>query len=178
MRIHEILSEAVSFKERPLQIVPKSISSGFSVPDIKLFVIQENEIFGRRKKAPKSIKSAKSVPIDTFVELTPGDAVVHVNYGIGLFKGIERVKGGGLERDYIKLEYADEDVVFVPIEQANLVQRYIGNEGERPKLDRIGSKAWENRKNRVKQAVEELAQKLIDLYFRTRRTNTSVLSAA
>ena len=166
LRIHEILSEAVSFKERPLQIVPKSISSGFSVPDIKLFVIQENEIFGRRKKAPKSIKSAKSVPIDTFVELTPGDAVVHVNYGIGLFKGIERVKGGGLERDYIKLEYADEDVVFVPIEQANLVQRYIGNEGERPKLDRIGSKAWENRKNRVKQAVEELAQKLIDFYSR------------
>lgn len=166
LRINEILSDAVNFKERPLAIVPKALSAGFSVPDIKLFVIQESEIFGRRKKAPKSIKSAKSVPIDTFVELTPGDVVVHVNYGIGLFKGIERVKSGGLERDYIKLEYADEDVAFVPIEQANLVQRYIGNEGERPKLDRIGSKAWENRKSRVKQAVEELAQKLIDLYSR------------
>ncbi|MBO7123529.1 MAG: transcription-repair coupling factor [Treponema sp.] len=166
LRIQEILSEAIGFKERPLVVLPKSISAGFSVPDIKLFVIQENEIFGRRKKAAKSIKSAKSVPIDTFVELTPGDAVVHVNYGIGLFKGIERVKSGGLERDYIKLEYADEDFAFVPIEQANLVQRYIGNEGERPKLDRIGSKAWENRKNRVKEAVEELAQKLIDLYSR------------
>ncbi|MBR5964911.1 MAG: transcription-repair coupling factor [Treponema sp.] len=166
LRIQQILLDAVNYKERPLAIVPKAISAGFSVPDIKLFVIQENEIFGRRKKAPKSIKSAKSVPIDTFVELTPGDAVVHVNYGIGLFKGIERVKSGGLERDYIKLEYADEDVAFVPIEQANLVQRYIGNEGEKPRLDRIGSKAWENRKSRVKQAVEELAQKLIDLYSR------------
>ena len=166
LRINEILSDAVNFKERPLAIVPKALSAGFSVPDIKLFVIQESEIFGHRKKAPKSIKSAKSVPIDTFVELTPGDVVVHVNYGIGLFKGIERVKSGGLERDYIKLEYADEDVAFVPIEQANLVQRYIGNEGERPKLDRIGSKAWENRKSRVKQAVEELAQKLSDLYSR------------
>lgn len=166
LRINEILSDAVNFDGRPLAVVPKALSAGFSVPDIKLFVIQENEIFGRRKKAPKSIKSAKSVPIDTFVELTPGDVVVHVNYGIGLFKGIERVKSGGLERDYIKLEYADEDVAFVPIEQANLVQRYIGNEGEAPKLDRIGSKAWENRKSRVKQAVEELAQKLIDLYSR------------
>ena len=166
LRIQEILSDAVNFDARPLAIVPKALSAGFSIPDIKLIVIQENEIFGRRKKAPKSIKSAKSVPIDTFVELTPGDVVVHVNYGIGLFKGIERVKSGGLERDYIKLEYADEDVAFVPIEQANLVQRYIGNEGERPKLDRIGSKAWENRKSRVKQAVEELAQKLIDLYSR------------
>ncbi len=166
LRINEILSEAANFDARPLVIVPKALSAGFSIPDIKLIVIQENEIFGRRKKAPKSIKSAKSVPIDTFVELTPGDVVVHVNYGIGLFKGIERVKSGGLERDYIKLEYADEDVAFVPIEQANLVQRYIGNEGDAPKLDRIGSKAWENRKSRVKQAVEELAQKLIDLYSR------------
>ncbi len=166
LRIQEILTEAVEFKERPLAVIPKALSSGFMVPDIKLLVIQESEIFGRRKKAPKSIKSAKSVPIDTFVELTPGDYVVHVNYGIGRFKGIERVKSAGQERDYIKLEYADEDVAFVPIEQANLVQRYIGNEGEAPRLDRIGSKAWENRKNKVKQAVEELAQKLIDLYSR------------
>ena len=166
LRVEEILSDAANFPERPAAIIPKAISSGFSIPDIKLFVIQENEIFGRRKKAPKSIKSAKSVPIDTFVELTPGDYVVHVNYGIGLFKGVERVKSAGRERDYIKLEYADEDVAFVPIEQANLVQRYIGSEGNSPRLDRIGSKAWENRKNKVKQAVEELAEKLIDLYSR------------
>ncbi len=166
LRLEQILSEAVNRDGHPLLVVPKAISQGFSIPDVKLLAIQENEIFGRRKKAPKSIRSAKSVPIDTFVELTPGDYVVHVNYGIGLFKGIERVKSAGLERDYIKLEYADEDVAFVPIEQANLVQRYIGNEGEKPRLDRIGSKAWENRKNRVKQAVEELAQKLIDLYSR------------
>lgn len=166
MRLEQILCDAIKRDGHPLQVIPKAISQGFSIPDIKLLAIQENEIFGRRKKAPKSIRSAKSVPIDTFVELTPGDYVVHVNYGIGLFKGIERVKSAGNERDYIKLEYADEDVAFVPIEQANLVQRYIGNEGEKPKLDRIGSKAWENRKNRVKQAVEELAKKLIDLYSR------------
>ena len=61
----------------------------------------------------------------------------------------------GNERDYIKLQYADEEFAFVPIEQVNLVQRYIGNEGENPKLDRIGSKSWENRKSKVKQAVEE-----------------------
>lgn len=170
LRMREILSDAVNYDGRPLAVLPKAISQGFSIPGIKLLVIQENEIFGRRKKAPKSIRSAKSVPIDTFVELTPGDYVVHVNYGIGLFKGIERVKSAGLERDYIKLEYADEDVAFVPIEQANLVQRYIGSEGEKPRLDRIGSKAWENRKNRVKQAVEELAQKLIDLYSRRKAT--------
>ena len=72
----------------------------------------------------------------------------------------------GSERDYIKLEYAGEEFAFVPIEQVNLVQRYIGNEGNAPRIDTIGSKSWENRKNKVKKAVEDLAQKLIDLYSR------------
>lgn len=163
----EILSQEIGAENSgEIILIPQAISQGFSIASEKILVIQENEIFGRRKRVPKSIHSAKSRAIDTFVELNPGDYVVHANYGIGLFKGIERVKSAGQERDYIKLEYADEDIAFVPIEQANLVQRYIGNEGEKPRLDRIGSKAWENRKNRVKQAVEELAQKLIDLYSR------------
>ena len=70
----------------------------------------------------------------------------------------------GNERDYIKIEYADEENVFIPIEQVNLVQRYIGNEGEAPKLDRLGSKSWENRKNKVKKSVEDIAERLIQLY--------------
>ncbi|MCM1321162.1 MAG: transcription-repair coupling factor [Bacteroides sp.] len=147
-------------------VIPRGISAGFSVPALKVLVIQENEIFGRRKHIPRSVKHAKSAVIDTFIELNPGDYVVHVNYGIGLFKGIERVKAAGNERDYIKLEYAGEETVFIPIEQVNLVQRYIGNEGDSPRLDTLGSKSWENRKNRVKKSVEDIAQKLIDLYSR------------
>ena len=70
----------------------------------------------------------------------------------------------GTERDYIKLEYADEEIAFVPIEQVNMVQRYIGSENEKPRLDRIGSKSWSARKAKVQQKVEEIAEKLIDLY--------------
>ena len=153
-------------KRYALAVFPEAISEGFSIPDLKLIVIQENEIFGRRRAVPKSLKKAKSAAIDTFVELTPGDYVVHVQYGIGIFCGIERVKAGGNERDYIKLEYADKEVAFVPIEQVNMVQRYIGSEGDAPKLDKIGSKSWENRKRKVQEAVEDLAKKLIDLYSR------------
>lgn len=166
LRIEEILKEFVNRDQNPLNIIAKSVSEGFVVPDIKLKVIQENEIFGRRKYVPKSLHKAKSKAIDTFVELNPGDYVVHVNYGIGIFHGIDRIKAIGNERDYIKLQYADEEFVFVPIEQLNLVQRYIGNEGEKPSLDRIGSKSWENRKNKVKKSVEDLAEKLISLYSR------------
>jgi transcription-repair coupling factor (mfd) len=155
----------------PVTVLPEAISEGFSIPAIKLLVIQENEIFGRRRYIPRSVHKVKSAAIDTFIELNPGDYIVHVEYGIGIFRGIERVKAAGNERDYIKLEYADTEYAFVPIEQVNMIQRYIGSEGDAPKIDRIGSKNWENRKNKVQKAVEDLAQKLIDLYSRRKASS-------
>ncbi len=169
LRINELLKDFTQPENKnlkPVRLIPSAISSGFSIPSIKLMVIQENEIFGRRKHIPKSIHHAKSQPIDTFVDLNPGDYVVHVNYGIGIFKGIDRIKVLGNEKDCIKLEYADNEYVMIPIEQVNLIQRYIGNEGNNPRIDKIGGKSWENRKSRVKKSVEELAHKLIDLYSR------------
>ncbi|MCR4742067.1 MAG: transcription-repair coupling factor [Treponema sp.] len=167
LRIKEIFKSFIEVEDKkPVVLIPKAISAGFIIPKLKLLVIQENEIFGRRKYTVKTSNKVKSKAIDTFVELSPGDYVVHVNWGIGLFHGIERVKALDNERDYIKLEYAEKEFAFVPIEQVNLVQRYIGNEGDKPKLDTIGSKSWEKRKSKVQKAVEDLAQKLIDLYSR------------
>lgn len=163
-RIRTILEPCKS-----LFIMAVPLTAGFSLPDIKFMLVQENEIFGRRKRPPRSLKTVRSSPIDTFVEITPGDYVVHVNHGIGLFKGIERLKALGNERDYIKIEYAGEETVFVPVEQLNLVQRYIGNEGQPPRLDTIGSKSWENRKNKVKKSVEDIAEKLIELYSKRKK---------
>ena len=151
-------------KELDINVLDRGITSGFSIPELKVMCIAESEIFGRRRKLPSSIKKAKSEAIETFVDLNPGDFIVHVNYGIGLFNGIDRIKTKNTERDYIKLEYADEEIVFLPIEQVNLIQRYIGNEGRPPALDRIGGKAWETRKNKVKKSVEDLADMLIKLY--------------
>ncbi|MBQ9239435.1 MAG: transcription-repair coupling factor [Treponema sp.] len=167
-RLETVLKEFCQSSELSgaLTVVPQAVSAGFSVPDSKLLVIQEDEIFGRRRSPARSLAAVKSRSIDSFLELAPGDFVVHVNYGIGLFLGIERVRTRGLERDYIKLEYADQEFAFVPIEQMNLVQRYSSGDGAVPKIDHIGSKAWENRKSRVKKAVEELAERLIDLYSR------------
>ncbi len=158
LRIREIL------KDIPLTVLPNAISSGFSIPSLKVMVIAEKEIFGRRRRIPKATRNVKSEAIDNFVELNPGDYVVHVNYGIGRFMGIERVKILETERDYIKLEYANDESTFIPIEQADLVQRYIGSEGSAPALDTLGSKSWENRKNKVKKCVEDIAEKLILLY--------------
>ena len=153
----------------PVNIIPESLSGGFTFTPAKLTVIHENEIFGRRKRIPKSVKTVESRVIDTFVELSPEDCVVHVNYGIGRFKGIRRIKAAGNERDYIHLEYADEEYIYLPIEQVNLIQRYIGHQGNIPRLDKIGGKSWESRKNRVKKSVEDIAARLISLYSRRKK---------
>ena len=154
---------------KSLSVMSSPLTAGFSLPDIKFMLIQENEIFGRRKRPPRSLKTVRSSPFDTFIEINPDDYVVHVNHGIGLFRGIERLTSFGNERDYIKIEYADEEIVFVPVEQLNLVQRYIGSEGSPPRLDTIGSKSWENRKNKVKKSVEDIAEKLIELYSKRKQ---------
>lgn len=152
-----------------LEVEVARISGGFALPDVGEVVIQENEIFGRRKRAPASVKRVESRAIDTFVELEEGDYVVHLNHGIGVFRGIQRMRTGGNERDYIRVEYAGEEMVFVPIEQVNLVQRYIGTGGGTPRLDTIGGKSWEKRKGSVKKNVEDLADRLISLYSRRSR---------
>ena len=150
-------------------VLPTSISAGFTVADLKVAAIQENEIFGRRRRIPRSVKHAQSAEIDTFVELSPGDFVVHVNHGIGKFHGIERLNAGGNERDYICLEYAGEEYIYVPIEQVNMVQRYIGTGGSEPRLDRIGGKSWQNRKSKVRNSVEDLAERLVKLYSKRKK---------
>jgi transcription-repair coupling factor (superfamily II helicase) len=157
-------------QDLPVTILSESISEGFGLPETKLLVVEENEIFGRRRRIPRSVKQVESKEIDTFVDLTPGDLVVHVNYGIGRFKGIERIEAAGTVRDYIRLEYAGEEFVYLPIEQVNMIQRYIGVGDTHPRLDRIGGKSWETRKGKVQKSVEDLAGRLITLYSRRQKT--------
>ena len=136
-------------KDLPVTILPQSISGGFALPGDKILAIQESEIFGRKRRIPRSVGSARSASIESFVELTQGDFVVHVNYGIGVFLGIERISAAKNtqgesgaqtrnERDYITLEYADGEKLFIPIEQVNLIQRYIGQEGKKPRPGQPG----------------------------------------
>ncbi len=138
------------------------ISGGFAIPSRKFIVICENEILGRKKQVVKTLQHSQSSVLDSFVELHEGDYVVHVNYGIGIFLKIDRVR----ERDYIKIKFADDENLYVPIEQANLVQRYIGSAGEAPRIDRLGSGSWENKKAKARKSAEKLAQNLVELYAR------------
>ncbi|MCD6122118.1 MAG: transcription-repair coupling factor, partial [Spirochaetales bacterium] len=171
--VYEQQARRISFllREYDVKVLPYSIASGFILPGLKVMVIQENEIFGRKKRIPRSIGRATSEFIESFTELNPGDYIVHINYGIGIFKGIKRMKILRHERDYIELEYDKKEIIFIPVEQVNLIQRYIVQDDSRPRLDRIGGKSWESRKEKVRKSVEELARRLVKLYSERRRTS-------
>lgn len=160
-RLNNMLSQFDS-----LRILDLEISGGFSIVREHLVAMCDHEIFGRRKQVAKTIHKVQSSPLDSFVDLHEGDHVVHVNYGVGRFEKIDRINMSGKERDYIKISYADQETLFVPIEQANLIQRYIGSEGGTPKLDKLGGQGWETKKARARKSAEELASRLIQLYAR------------
>ena len=141
-----------------------SLSSGFQIESISFLLVLDNEIFGRRKRRAKSVVDTVSSPLDSFVELKEGDYVVHVNYGIGKFVKIDRVKTSRTERDYIKIAYSNDEFLYVPIEQADLVQKYIGNDGRPPKLDALGSQSWSKKKEKAIKNAQELAKDLVRLY--------------
>ena len=147
-----------------VEIEISDLSAGFQIEALSLLVVLDSEIFGRRKQRSRSVVETISSPLDSFVELKEGDYVVHVNYGIGRFVKIDRVKTSRTERDYIKIAYASDEFLYVPIEQADLVQKYIGNDGRPPKLDTLGSQSWSRKKEKAIKSAQELAQELVHLY--------------
>ena len=148
-----------------LFILPIALSGGFVAQNQKVICMNDCEIFGKRTKISKHFNTRRTEVIDSFIDLKPGDYVVHIHHGVGQFTGIERVKSQGVEKDYIGILYADDDKVFIPIEQMNFIQKYIsGDVGNKPKLDRIGGKNWNKTKDKVKESVNKLAAELVRLY--------------
>lgn len=155
---------ASDLKPGQVGILPLGIREGFEFPLAKLAVIGEGGISRRetRKRVkPQKVKGAK---INAFIDLKPGDFVVHVNHGIGKFVGIEKLDVGGVARDYFLVKYAGEDKLYVPFDQTNLLQKYLGGEGQLPKLYRLGGNDWVKVKGKVKASVKEMAFDLLKLY--------------
>ncbi|HQG41319.1 MAG TPA: transcription-repair coupling factor, partial [Spirochaetota bacterium] len=151
--------------DKQFTIVISNLHEGFEISAIKTLIITDHEIFGKSYRKKKHFKQKYSRPIDTFLELSPGDYVVHINHGIGVFKAIERMSAGGVERDFIVIEYADGDKLYVSLDQINMVQRYVGLDGRQPRIDALGKKsAWNRIKQRVQESVEEIAHDLLKIY--------------
>lgn len=139
---------------------------GFEFPDLKLALISDKEVFGeaKRKKKKAHKKAQGLTKIESFTELRKGDYVVHANHGIGVFLGIKQMESLGLVRDYIEIQYDKNDKLFIPVDQLDMIQRYIGTEGKAPKVNKLGGQEWHKAKAKVKRSVDEIAEELVKLY--------------
>ncbi|MBN1795419.1 MAG: transcription-repair coupling factor [Sedimentisphaerales bacterium] len=142
------------------------VHRGFIIEELKTIVATHHELFGqaiiRRTIRPIGATTA----VDSAAELSKGDYVVHINYGIGKFKGIEAIEKDGNKCEFLTLQYADKALVHIPVQNIGFVQKYIGTTAIRPKLSKIGTKKWERQKNKVASAVADLASELLEIQAR------------
>ena len=139
---------------------------GFDYPELELSIISDKDIFGetRRKRSGKAVRKKGVAKITSFAELKPGDYVVHANHGIGVYKGIKQMAAGGTTRDYLDIVYDKGDKLYVPVDQLDLVQKYIGSEGNSPKINKLGGAEWQKAKAKARKSINEIAQDLVKLY--------------
>ena len=145
------------------------LSAGFEYPDAKLAVLTEGRPAAPRKPRPK--KQTNRQKLDSYADLSPGDLVVHEHHGIGRYVGMVKMTADGVQKDYVKINYAGADVLYVPATQLDLVSKYIGagENVEAKKLSKLGGADWEKAKTRAKKAVADLAKGLIQLYAERQR---------
>jgi len=144
-------------------IMEGEISAGTVLQDDGIYLYSEEEIFGEPRARRKSRPTAKGAMLN-LAELKPDDVVVHIDHGIARYRGLKHLKVADVEGDFLNLEYAGNDTMYVPVERINLVQRYIGSDGEAPRLDKLGSGSWEKVKRRTRQAVLAMASELLEIY--------------
>ena len=140
------------------------------------WVIPEADIFGKRTR--RGTQTGKKQGFKTALsDLEPGDYVVHIDHGVGVFEGLTRLNVRGAEQDYLKLRYQDEDTFFLPVHRINQIQKYTVFKGKEPKLDKLGGTAWQSKKKKVKQAVVAMAQDLLALYAKRELIKRTPFSA-
>ena len=177
-RLHSILShhiDGITIKGAPspqilddsdgtLMIVQGTLSSGFCFDAAFLFFITESEIFGAKKHA-----DSKEIPredlLSSLSELNPGDAIVHIDHGVAIYRGLERLTLRNVANDFLLLEYAEGDKLYLPIYRLNRIHKYIGANSQTPEVDRLGNQsAWNRLRDQAQKAIAQMAQELIELY--------------
>lgn len=161
----DVLDDDGSLPKEQVGILLGNMESGFELVEESIAVLTSHELFGYRNHVSRFLSRYKEATIlKSYEELEVGDYVVHEQNGIGQFLGIRTLLVDGIHRDYLHIAYAGTDVLYVPLEQFKLVRKYVGKDGARPKLNRLGSTEWEKTKRQIKERVNDMAERLILLY--------------
>jgi transcription-repair coupling factor (superfamily II helicase) len=142
-----------------------ALSAGFTLPAEKLVVVTEEEIFGPREKRRRRRKGwPAGAAVEALGQLSPGDYLVHAEHGIGIYRGLVELELRGAEGEFLRLEYAEEARLFLPVHRLNLVQRYAGSDGHVPRIDKLGGVTWEKAKRSVKKSLKDMAKELLAVH--------------
>ena len=163
-----VIGEGAELRTDCVNIQVGRLINGFELAASSLVVVTEKDIFGYAKcRAIR--KQGKDEKLAHFRDIKPGDYVVHAAHGIGKYIGVETLDVGGIHKDYLHIKYGGDDKLYVPTEQVNLLQKYIGAEGEVPRLHRMGGTEWVKAKARAKKSVEDIAKQLIEIYAKRKQ---------
>ena len=173
-KFEKLLDEKTSQKGRfllgTLSVEEGKLSEGFECYDLNLVVVTGDELFTtsykKRRKLSSSFKQGEKV---VFADLKIGDYVVHKSHGIGQFIGVNTLKADGITKDYIKIRYRNEDMLYIPTNDLDSIRKYIGGGESAPKINKLGSKEWENTKTKVKKNLQEVAKDLLELYAKRQK---------
>ena len=153
-----------------IMVVYGHARKGFEYPMVKFVVITESDIFGHEQRKKKKRRQYSGQKIQDFAEPSVGDYVVHENHGLGIYRGIEKVEVDKVVKDYIKIEYSGGSNLYILATQLDTLQKYAGADAKRPKLNRLGGQEWYKTKSKVKGAVKNIAQDLVELYAARQET--------
>ena len=146
-----------------VEIVLGHLSEGFRVPEEGLVVVTEADVFGEvRRRAARRVSVSQL--LQSLSELKPEDFVVHLDHGVGIYRSLRHLQVAGTEGDYLHLEYAGGDRLYLPVDRISLVQKYVGAEGAVPTLDRLGSGSWERVKAKTRESILAMAKELLGIY--------------
>ena len=163
-----VIEEGAELRTDCVNIQVGRLINGFELAASSLVVVTEKDIFGHAKRRAIR-KQGKDEKLSHFRDIKPGDYVVHAAHGIGKYIGVETLDVGGIHKDYLHIKYGGDDKLYVPTEQVNLLQKYIGAEGEVPRLHRMGGTEWVKAKARAKKSVEDIAKQLIEIYAKRKQ---------
>jgi len=157
-RLEEILGDGV------VSVDVGAITSGFVLPAARLAVFTDHEIFARYRRRRGRRSGPSRASIRDLMSLEPGQYVVHLDHGIGIYRGLKRITLDGQDTECIQIDYAQSDRLFVPIDQLGMVQRYSAEEGRTPLISRLGGTAWQKTKAKARKAIREMAEELLRNY--------------
>ena len=163
-----VMEEGAELRSDCVNIQVGMLINGFEMASASLVVVTEKDIFGHAKRRAVR-RQSNGEKLAHFRDIKPGDYVVHAAHGIGKYVGVVTLEVAGIHKDYLHIKYGGDDKLYVPTEQVNLLQKYIGAEGEVPRLHRMGGTEWAKAKARAKKSVEDIAKQLIEIYAKRRQ---------